>query len=250
MAPPPFDPAAVQAVVFDIGGVFLIPHHEPVRAALAESGLDVTPDEQAFHEAHHRGVRAIAEAVRDQEIEPDEGTVDVWRTYDGAYFSTVGIADHDLGTAAAARQRQRSQGVSNVWSQPMAENIAAFHRLAEARPDLRRAIVSNNDGTAEQQMLEHSVCQVGPGRLPSVEVLVDSGVIGIAKPDPAIFEPVHELLPVDPANMLYIGDTFQSDVLGAEAAGMQVVQLDPYDLHADFDHARVGDLSALISVLA
>jgi len=109
--------------------------------------------------------------------------------------------------------------------------------------------VSNNDGTAEAQMLELGVCQVGPGPLPSVRIVVDSGAIGIAKPDPAIFRPALEALGTDPARTLYVGDTVHADVRGARAAGMPVVQLDPYDDHAGFDHHRVTDLAALADLL-
>ena len=52
-----------------------------------------------------------------------------------------------------------------------------------------------------------------------------------------------------PGEILYVGDTYQSDVLGATAAGLQVVQLDPYDLHHDYDHARVPDVDALADLL-
>ena len=83
----------------------------------------------------------------------------------------------------------------------------------------------------------------------NAEGLIDSGVIGVAKPDPAIFDPVLDGLQADPGEILYVGDTYQSDVLGARAAGLQVVQLDPYGLHHDYDHARVPDVGALAELL-
>ncbi len=243
------DPARVRAVVFDIGGVFLIPHHERVRPAIAEAGVEVEPDEDAFHRAHHDGVHAIAEAVRSAGLAPEEAAVEMWEIYDGAYFRAVGVAEDALPVAAEARRRQRSTGVSSVWCFPLQANITAFHRIATERPDLERAIVSNNDGSAEQQMLDHGVCQVGDGPLPGVELIVDSGVIGVAKPDPAIFDPVVEALQTPPEEMLYVGDTYQSDVLGARAAGLQVVQLDPYGLHGAYDHPTVPDVATLADLL-
>ena len=48
---------------------------------------------------------------------------------------------------------------------------------------------------------------------------------------------------------LYVGDTVHADVRGAQAAGMPVVQLDPYDLHADFDHLRLPTVAALADLL-
>ena len=247
--PPAIDPSTVRAVVFDIGGVFLIPHHERIRPALAEAGIHVPADDEAFHRAHHVAVHAIAEAVRSDGLEATESSVDTWRVYDAAFFTTAGVSDDQIAAASAVREQQRRQGVSGVWVYPLLANIAAFARIAAERPDLERAIVSNNDGSAEQQMLDHDVCQVGPGPLPEVAMVIDSGIIGIAKPDPAIFEPVLAGLEAEPEEILYVGDTYQSDVLGARAAGLQVVQLDPYELHHDYDHARVRDVTALADAL-
>ncbi len=50
--------------------------------------------------------------------------------------------------------------------------------------------------------------------------------------------------------VLYVGDTVHADVMGATAAGMQVVQLDPFDQHADYNHARCRDLGHLLQLLA
>ena len=67
----------------------------------------------------------------------------------------------------------------------------------------------------------------------------------VAKPDPAIFAPALAALDTDPARTLYVGDTVHADVLGATAAGLPVVQLDPLDLHRDHDHWRLPDVGAL-----
>ena len=194
-------------------------------------------------------MHAIAEAVRAEALEPLEASAQTWRVYDAAYFQAAGVPDEHIGAASEARHSQRQQGVSSVWVYPLTVNISAFARVMTERPDLERAIVSNNDGSAQQQMLDHNVCQVGPGPLPEVAMVIDSAVIGVAKPDPAIFAPVLDGLRADPQEILYVGDTYQSDVLGARAAGLQVVQLDPYDLHGEYDHARVPDLAALADVL-
>ena len=89
----------------------------------------------------------------------------------------------------------------------------------------------------------------GPGRFRAWRRQVDSAVFGIAKPDPAIFGPALDALGTDPARTLYVGDTVHADVGGATAAGMAVVQLDPYDLHGDFDHAPAADVAALADLL-
>ena len=63
-----FEPSSIDAVVFDIGGVFLVPHPAPVREVLAPVGLALL-DDDAFHRAHYRGVHAVA-ALHIDETDP------------------------------------------------------------------------------------------------------------------------------------------------------------------------------------
>jgi hypothetical protein len=56
------------------------------------------------------------------------------------------------------------------------------------------AILSNSDGTVEEQLRTLSVCQVGEGDGARVRLIADSAVVGIAKPDPGIFHQVQTLL--------------------------------------------------------
>ncbi|CAB5003825.1 MAG: HAD-IA family hydrolase [Actinobacteria bacterium] len=90
---------------------------------------------------------------------------------------------------------------------------------------------------------------MGDGPFHSVAAIVDSGTVGVAKPDPAIFTPALEALGTVASRTLYVGDMVHADVRGAEAAGMPVVQIDPYRLHESFAHARVPHLDALADLL-
>ncbi len=231
-----FDPSSVSAVIFDIGGVFAYPTFDPVRAVLTGWGLGDIEDER-FLRAHHTGVHALTLARRDRGVSGH--SEDYWYTYDHAYGATLGVGED--------RMAELRPAIRTDWDWVHTGNVAAFHRLAAA--GVPAAVVSNNDGTAAAQMLEFGVCQVGPGPLPSVAAIVDSTVVGILKPDPAIFAPALEALNVAADEALYVGDTVYADVDGALAAGMQVVQVDPFDDHADFDHTRLPDVAAIEAAL-
>lgn len=78
-----------------------------------------------------------------------------------------------------------------------------------------------------------------------VRVLIDSHLVGVAKPDPGIFRLALDELRVSPERTLYIGDTAIFDVLGAHAAGLDVAHIDPYDMcvadvrpHSHLRHLR------------
>lgn len=238
-ASPPFTPSSIDAVVFDIGGVFILPHHEPVAARLTELGLASPDDLMAYRLAHHAAVLALTLALAENGAAPDETRPEVWAVYDDAYADSLGVPAKHRDALELSLRREWT------WAHP--ENIAAFHRLTAA--GMPCAIVSNNVGTAPEQMREHGVCQVGDGPLPSVAAIVDSALEGVAKPDPAIFTPALEALGVEPGRALYVGDTVHADVNGAANAGMQAVQLDPFDQHTAFDHHRLPDLDALEAAL-
>lgn len=231
-----FDANRVQAAVFDIGGVFTYPDYLPVADRLEELGFKRPTDVTSYRRAHHRAVRALADASRPTE----ENVPAFWDVYDQAYAASLGVPSENVDDLRIA--------VRVDWSWVHQENVSAFHRLAAT--GLPVAVVSNNNGTALEQMKEYGVCQVGDGPLPSVAAIVDSTLVGIAKPDPAIFTPALEALGLDPGVVLYVGDTVHADVMGATNAGMQVVQLDPFDHHHDFDHARMTDLDQLVTALA
>ena len=57
------DPATIDAVVFDIGGVFVIRHHEPIRRGLGRAGFELPEDPEVYHRAHHVAVRAMSDLV-------------------------------------------------------------------------------------------------------------------------------------------------------------------------------------------
>jgi putative hydrolase of the HAD superfamily len=241
------DPSAIDAVVFDIGGVFTIRHRDFVRPALMSGGFDAPRDPQAYHRAHHAAVRAMSDLLADNDA-VHEYQQDMWAHWEQGYMRGLGIAEDQVAAAAEAVMAVVSTTeVKDMWCQLLDENVEGFRRIVAS--GIPVAIVSNNDGTAEAQLLHFGICQVGDGPLPSVSIVVDSGIVGAAKPDPAIFQPALAVLGTEPSRTLYIGDTVHADVRGAEAAGMRAVQLDPYDLHADFDHARVATVSALADAL-
>ena len=102
-------------------------------------------------------------------------------------------------------------------------------------------IVSNADGTIEEQLRRNEICQVGEGLGVPVLAIVDSHVVGIAKPAAEIFRHALEPLDVSPSSAIYVGDTVRYDVRGARAAGLRPVHFDPFDLcveRADHDHVR------------
>lgn len=107
----------------------------------------------------------------------------------------------------------------NLWSLVPAGLVDSLAR-ARAR-GVHVAVVSNSEGMLEA--LFQSL-----GILRAFDLVIDSGVVGIEKPDPRIFRIALERFAVPPARALHLGDHYTTDVVGARAAGVRVALVDPH----------------------
>ncbi|MDP7473198.1 MAG: HAD-IA family hydrolase [Vicinamibacterales bacterium] len=107
---------------------------------------------------------------------------------------------------------------------------------------LNLSVVSNSDGTVERLLTE-------VGLRPFFDTVVDSHVVGYEKPDPRIFTHAMETVGATAGTTLHVGDLYEADVVGARAAGLHALLLDPFDDWPDVDCARAVDLTALVARL-
>jgi putative hydrolase of the HAD superfamily len=225
-------PGRVDALLLDVGGVFVLPNHAEIVAAGARAGIAV--DRGRLDAAHYT---AIAAWDRSTEAE-------LWRPYVAAYFEAAAFPapqpEASLPALEAAFQ-------STIWSRPIAAGIAALRALA--RVGIPIGIVSNADGRVEPLLRELGVCQVGAGPGVEVGIVVDSTVVGFEKPDPRIFEMALRALAVAPERAIHVGDSRRADVAGAIAAGVTPVHLDPYGLCDDGSHAHVAALADVVPLV-
>jgi putative hydrolase of the HAD superfamily len=230
----------VDAVLIDVGGVLVLPADERVQGALDR--IDVATEGLDFHRAHYAGIVALG----DGPVGHHADGLTIWHAYNRAYASVCGVPDERLDEATAVLLEEFGKG--DIWRQPIPGAAAALAELADRRLGL--AIVSNADGTVEDDLRKYGICQVGPGAGVPVGSILDSSLVGVAKPDAAIFERALETLGVPAERAVHIGDTPAADVAGARAAGIRPVLVDPYDLHADADCLRVATLAGLVALLA
>jgi putative hydrolase of the HAD superfamily len=234
-----FAPDEVDAVVFDMGGVFTLPAPDVLRAALAPSGLASPDDEEPYRRAHYEAL-----AAHDREC-PDEA--DIGAHYLRAYLTSLGFAGVDLDRADAAVSAIWHLPADRRWTWRQDDAVLALEKIAATGRGV--AIVSNCDGTAERVLAATGICQVGAGSGVTVAAIVDSFVVGVGKPDPAIFRPALDALATDAERTLFVGDSLRYDVEGARAAGMRPVHLDPYGLAPPDDVDRIASLTELAGYL-
>src|SRR5690606_24443056 len=103
-------------------------------------------------------------------------------------------------------------------------------------------VVSNSDGRVTR-FLETA------GILSMVDAVIDSGTVGVEKPDPRIFHIACERAGVTPEEAVHVGDIFDIDVKGARAAGVEAVLIDPQALMPHADVVRIRSLTELPELL-
>ena len=95
-----------------------------------------------------------------------------------------------------------------------AESLAENRRWLETlHSTYKLAIISNNFGNTRGWCDEY-------GLTPVLETIIDSTVLGVAKPDARIFEAALSELDVAPADAIYVGDSYAADMIGGKNAGM------------------------------
>ncbi len=220
-----------DAVLFDAGGVLVLPDPTVLGPLLAYFGGD--PSIDAHRRAHYAAMKAKSDA--------GDGETS-WDVYNHAYVRSVGVPDHEGDEAAALLDRTRH---APLWRWVIPETRAALDVLAAANVPM--GVVSNASGQIESMLVRH-IAQIGPGDHVEMRCIVDSHVVGVAKPDPAIFDhALPHFAEFDRARIAYVGDSVTMDVGAAGAAGLHPLLLDPYDDHAGAAFERltsVADLAA------
>jgi putative hydrolase of the HAD superfamily len=225
-----------EAVLLDVGGVFLLPEHDRIAAALRGAECDV--DFEVLDAAHYRGA---AKFLVDLDVEGDwAGT---WRGYLEDYLAECGVPEDFL--EEAHRHVDSEFADAALWLRVIPGAKEGLQALADT--GVRLGIISNADGLIAERLRTLEILQVGPGLGIEVECVIDSGEVGVMKPDPRIFTIALEAMGIDAAGAWYVGDMPAIDVVGARRAGLNPLLMDPLGLHHDRGYDRVDSLADLAS---
>ncbi len=223
-----------DAVLFDAGGVLVLPDPSVLAPLLAPLGGTL---DMARHQRAHYAAMAAKSRAADGERD--------WQSYNRAYVRCVGVPGDVEEYAIELLDNTRT---ALLWRWPVADTLAAMHRLARANVPL--GVVSNARGQVEAELLRTKVCQVGEGEGVAMRVIVDSEVVGVEKPDPAIFDfALRHFSEFDRDRIVYVGDSVTMDIAAARAAGLAAILLDPYEDHVGADFERIDSVSRLADEL-
>ena len=221
----------VDAVLFDAGGVLVMPDPEVIGRMLDSLHLDSSA--RACHRLHFERMHLA-----------DELSAEGWSEVDHHLARHVGLDGEHAGRAA----RLFSSTFGKHRSVAVPEAVRVLGTLHVSGKAL--GVVSNSDGTLAARLAEDAVCSEDGSCGTPVAFVLDSAVVGFAKPAPGIFGLAVERLErlgVDPRRCLFVGDTLSNDVVPAAHARLIPVHLDPYRLCDLHDHSHITSLPELLT---
>jgi putative hydrolase of the HAD superfamily len=221
--------ANLAAVLFDYGGTLdgdaqhWFDHFVRLYAE-AGSRIPYPALKEAFYAAD-------AELARDPEIRTF-GLERMVKTHVDLQLRHHGAHDLALAARLAGAFIADTRG---AWdrNRPLLQRLARRYRLG---------VVSNSYGNMPPLLAEAA--------LAPFEVVLDSALVGIAKPDPALYALAATRLGLPPAAMLHVGDSWERDVVPAHTVGMQTAWLARPDVTTPAEPGGVWRLASLLDLEA
>ncbi|MDO8527260.1 MAG: HAD-IA family hydrolase [Deltaproteobacteria bacterium] len=107
---------------------------------------------------------------------------------------------------------------------------------------IKLGIISNAEGQVATQVRHLEAESI-------FDTVIDSHVVGVAKPDPKIFEIALESVKEKPEEAWHVGDMYETDVAGARAAGLTPILFDAHDHYPQADCIRITQMLQLKDIL-
>lgn len=220
---------AVKALLFDFGGTLAFLDYELLAREFSRSGRKL--DALALEYAEYQG-RAMLDRFMMGERRGDVN--DGYQQFFRGWMRAAGIPEEDVPEYAVRFQEIHNE--RTLWHVVRPGTVEALERLKSQ--GFKLAVVSNADGNVERDAKDF-------GLAPFFDTIVDSHVVGVAKPDPRIFHIALERLGVTPKEARFAGDIYSIDMVGARAAGIEGALIDQHDRYHWVEHRKIRHVGQL-----
>lgn len=158
-----------------------------------------------------------------------------------------------------SRRRLIALGASNEWAKEVAPQTS-IHMGEVYKPDsivpedVRRtlpqlkeagyilAVISNRDKPFQDLLEDHGISQF-------FDFSLAAGEVKVWKPEPGIFEQGLQRVKLPASEVIYVGDNYYADVVGARSAGLQPILYDPLGIFPDPDCTTIKSFDELSAVV-
>jgi HAD superfamily hydrolase (TIGR01509 family) len=206
------DPLRPRALLFDAGNTLLRMDYAAIAAELRarRHAVDAALVEEAELRARVRLDPHLAPGASSE-----SGSTHA--RYLRYLLEGLGVVD-EAEVDALVRWRNAYNRPVGLWHLP--EPTAAEVLGNVKRAGLVAGVISNSNGTVRSVL-------AAAGLAGTLDFVIDSGDVGVEKPDPRIFALGLAEAGVAAGEAVYVGDLYSVDVLGARRAGIKAILLDP-----------------------
>lgn len=230
----------IEIVFLDAGETILHPHPsfpELFSATAARRGIEVSPEEVA--PVLYDALRSMDEYVTELELDRPSTSAEMSRVL------WVHIYERCLN-ALGIEEPSLAADLFRVFS-----DTSTYRLFPDALPAITRlrthgyrvGLISNFEGWLEDLLIRLEVGNI-------FDVAVISGLEGVEKPDPRIYELALERAGVAPARAVHVGDSLSMDIRPAGQVGMTAVLLDRARRHKGLDCPTIASLEELPELVA
>lgn len=151
--------------------------------------------------------------------------LDLWRLYREDKISKQELRYQRLKTTFDNMNLNISDDAINQLSVLYIENLPTFNHLFDGTKEVLDYLACNytlhiiTNGFEEVQHVKLRESRI----LPYFKQIVTSESVGVKKPNPLVFEYALQQSGATISNSVMIGDSFEADILGAHAVGMDVI---------------------------
>jgi len=224
---------AITTVLFDAGGTLVHLDYFFLHKELRQAGIRVT--RRAVRRAEYAAKIAVDRRVLGSARDTDETRR---QPYFAALLDQLGV---DTPTAAQLLQRFEAAHIQdNLWRVMLPSTPRILRELRDR--GLILGVVSNADGRIAAILRQCGIEQF-------FQVMIDSHLVGVEKPDPRIFHLALARAQARPEQAIFIGDIYGVDVLGAERAGIRPLLLDALGCYEGVHCEKIQHLGELLVIV-
>lgn len=222
-------PDRPHALLLDAGNTLVFLDTHAVATLLAEASSSHVPTPEAL-------LSALPHAMHDYEqaLQQGQSHTTGWPVFMTALLVNAGLASPRAEELVPWLWKKHLE--RNLWRRVPDDVRSGLVALQSC--GIRLGVISNSEGHIKALLTQLDLAH-------HFEVIVDSGVEGVRKSDPAIFQFALERMGVRADNAVYVGDLPEVDVLAARAAGLQGVLNDRFDLFPHSELPRIRTLGEL-----
>jgi putative hydrolase of the HAD superfamily len=219
----------IKALLFDFGGTLAFLDYDLLACEFSRPGRPIDPLALEFAEYEGRAtIDRILMSGKERDV--NKGYEEFFR----AWLAAAGIPEDEI-LAHGDRFREIHREAT-LWRVVRPGTLETLEQLRSR--GFKLAIVSNAEGQVENDARRF-------GLAPFFDTIIDSHVVGVAKPDPRIFEIALERLGVGAGEVRYAGDIYSIDMLGARAAGIEGALIDQHGRYHWVEHEKIRHVGEL-----